>query len=150
MKNGFEYHVSLRVVHPTMDPELICKSLNREARYRWKAGAPRQTPKGTPLEGRYKTTYCTFDIGSGSDGELAHCLELAVESLSQYADFLKQLRSSGGEVMFYVFWHPNGDTGEVFDVSLLSKMAELGIDFGLNVFDDRNVSADPGAVSDIQ
>jgi hypothetical protein len=40
-------------------------------------------------------------------------------------------------MMFYIFWYPNGDTGEVFETALLLKMAELGIDFGLNVYDDR-------------
>jgi hypothetical protein len=39
--------------------------------------------------------------------------------------------------MFYVFWHPNGDTGELFTPELLGKMASLNIAFGLNVYDDR-------------
>lgn len=39
--------------------------------------------------------------------------------------------------MLYAFWHPNGDTGEVFRTDLLRRMADLGIELGINVFDDR-------------
>jgi len=148
MKKPFEFAVSLRVVHPTMDPDLICKSLDWEAEYRWKAGAPRQTPKGTPLEGHYRSSYCSFEILSGDDGELAHCLRAAVERLEKYADFLRQMRADGGKIQFYVFWYPNGDMGETFSVDLLSRMAALGIDLGLNVYDDRHAETDPKPAAD--
>jgi hypothetical protein len=39
--------------------------------------------------------------------------------------------------MFHVFWYPNGDTGEVFGTELLRNMAKMGIEAGINVFDDR-------------
>ena len=39
---------------------------------------------------------------------------------------LRELRATGGTVSFYVFWHPNGDTGETFDDGLLLEMGELG------------------------
>ena len=129
-----------------MDPDLICKALNWETKYRWKAGTPRRTPKGTPLEGTYGDSRCSFEVGSGDDGELARCLRAAIERLEKYADFLKQMRKDGGDIQFYVFWYPNGDTGEVFGVDLLSRMAELGIDLGLNVYDDRHACTDPERV----
>ena len=147
MKTPFDYAVSLRVVHPAMDPDVICEALEWEAKYRWKAGTPRRTPKGTPLEGVYKNSYCSFDVAKGDDGELAACLRTAVGRLEKHAAFLRQVRSEGGEIMFYVFLYPNGDTGETLDVDLLSRMAGMGIELGVNVYDDRHSATEPASDS---
>ena len=96
---------------------------------------------GSPLGGVYKHSYCSFDLASQEDGELAQCLRDAVARLTPKEEFLQELRMSGGSAMFFVFWYPNGDTGEVFEVGLLKKMAELGIDLGLNVYADWQVAS---------
>jgi hypothetical protein len=141
MATPFDYAVSLRVVHPTLDPERICNSLGMAPFRSWKSGTPRQTPTGTPLEGVYTSSYCSFDIADGDDGELARCIRAATERLEEHADFFREIRQTGGSAMFYIFWYPNGDTGEVFDVDLLLKIAQLGIDIGINVYDDRHPTA---------
>lgn len=40
--------------------------------------------------------------------------------------------------MFYVFWYPTGDTGEMFGTELLLDMAEMGVELGINVYEDRS------------
>jgi hypothetical protein len=105
----------------------------------WTAGEARKTPRGAPLEGLHDESYCCFDIGSGDDGELARCLDVGLTSLAPAGEFLREARATGGSLMFYAFWHPNGDTGEVFGTDLLRRMANLGIELGINVFDDRGV-----------
>jgi hypothetical protein len=137
MSSPFEYAVSLRVTHPSLHPAAISNELNMTARYSWMVGEQRKTPKGTPLDGAYRESYCSFDIGGAGDGELAGCLSQAVEKLKNHHEFLRKLRSSGGSAMFYAFWYPNGDTGEVFKTDLLLAMAHLGIGLGINVYEDR-------------
>ena len=45
------------------------------------------------------------------------------------------MRSEGAKVEFYVGWHfYRGNTGEEFDSDLLGRMAELGIDLGLDIY----------------
>jgi hypothetical protein len=137
MGHLFDYHVSFRVTHPVLDPAVISASLGLEPRFSWRAGEPRATPEGSLLGAFRKETYCSYDIGGGDDGELAKCLSTAVDNLERHAEFLREVRASGGMLMFYVCWHPNGDQGETFRPDLMRKMADLGIEFGLNVFDDR-------------
>lgn len=137
MGNPFDYHVSFRLTHPTLDADAIAAQLCMTPKFCWTAGEPRKTPKGTPLDGVREESYCTFDIGSGDDGELARCLSTALLKLTPAAEFLRHVRDAGGSPMFYVFWYPNGDTGEVFGTELLRNMAEMGIELGINVFDDR-------------
>ena len=135
-KQQFDYRVSLRVTHPTLDPGAIANELGLQASHSWAAGEARETPEGTPLSGVRKECYCTFDIASGDDGEVAGRLRAALSQFKPQRDFLRQISSSGGSLMSYVFWYPAGDTGEVFSVALLHEMADLGIELGINVYDD--------------
>jgi hypothetical protein len=52
-------------------------------------------------------------------------------------EFIRNLCTTGGSAAFYVFWYPNGDTGEVFEAPLLLALGEVGIALMLNVYDDR-------------
>jgi hypothetical protein len=97
------------------------------------AGEPRQTPKGTPLEGHYRESTCACDVGKGEDGELATLLRQTMDVMDLRRDVLHDLQAQGATFAFYVTWRPDGDSGETFDADLLHRMGELGIALGLNV-----------------
>ena len=88
------------------------------------------TPKGTPLDGKYRESYCVFHLDDRDDGELANYLAETLKKLESQAAFLTHLRGSGGKISFYVSWTP-GCRGETIDVGLLADMARLGIDLGI-------------------
>lgn len=134
MGNQFEYYVSFRATHPTLDPAEIAGQIGLGAKASWAVGEPRKTPKGTPIGGIREESYCAFDIGSSDDGSLAECLQTAVARLKRAGDFLREIRSTGGSLMFYVSWYTSGDTGEVFETALLRDMADLGIELGINAY----------------
>jgi hypothetical protein len=134
MGKQFEYYVSFRATHPTLDPAEIAAQIGLEAKVNWVAGEPRKTPKGTSLGGTGEESYCAFHIGSSDDGTLSECLKAAVAQLKRAAHFLRDIRATGGSLMFYVSWHTNGNTGEVFETALLKDMADLGIDLGINAY----------------
>lgn len=127
----YSYTISLQVRHPDADPGYIVSGMELPAHRMWKKGEPRTTPKGAPLEGRYRETYCVFDLGKGHDGNLAAHLQTIVETLKPKRAFLTQLRAAGGSTAFFVSWEA-GKRGEVFDVQLLSDIAALGIALGID------------------
>lgn len=137
MPTPFRYHVSLQVRHPTMDAERIGAALGLAQSHGWSVGDLRATPDGTVLGGIRPESYCSFVLGAGENGALARCLDTAVEMLTPRGDALREIAKTGGSTNFFVFWYPNGDTGEVFTAILLRRIADLGIDLGINVFDDR-------------
>jgi hypothetical protein len=92
--------------------------------------------KGQSIGRNSKGKLLHFRHCAGSDGEVADCLADTVERLAEHAEFFRNLKATGGSAMFYVFWYPNGDTGDVFGADLLAQMGRLGIDLGLNVYDD--------------
>jgi len=96
----------------------------------WAVGEDRATPKGTPLPGTYRESYCVFDLGHGDNGELADFLRQTLGKLEHAAEFIADLRRTGGKLNFYVTWSPR-ERGEVFDVELLATVARLGIDLGI-------------------
>lgn len=132
---AFDYRVSLQVFHPSADPNHIIQTLGRAPIRSWAAGDARLTPVGTPLPGAYRETYCVFDLGEGRDGELAQCLRNAVAGLKDATSLLHELRATGGRANLYVQWTV-GERGEVFDTALLSSIAELGIDLGIEPLRD--------------
>lgn len=127
---AFEYRVSLQIRHPSADPNDIVQQIGRTAVRSWAVGEPRQTPAGTALQGVYRETYCAFDIGRGDDGELARILRRAVVDLDGAKSLFRELRETGGSINFFVTWTA-GERGEVFDAALLSSIAQLGIDLGI-------------------
>ena len=133
MSEPFDYAVSLQVRHPTATADHVAALVGLELQRGWTIGEARTTPTGGALAGLRDETYCAFRLGQGSDGELAECLRAAIKLLKTRKAELRQLRSDGGSLLLFASWQANGDTGEVFEQSLLSDIAALGIDLGMNV-----------------
>jgi hypothetical protein len=53
----YSYDVSLRFHHPSIDPAVITAALCLKPRWAWRAGEPRRTPRGDPLEGERRNSY---------------------------------------------------------------------------------------------
>ena len=128
---SFSYRVSLQVRHPNADPQWMVAGIGLPPLRCWAVGQERETPEGAPLPGTYRESYCVFNLGEGDDGELADFLRETLRRLEHAADFIGELRRTGGKVNFFVSWSP-GARGEVFDVELMANMARLGIDLGID------------------
>ncbi|MEW9806507.1 hypothetical protein [Mesorhizobium marinum] len=137
---AFDYQVSLQVYHPDADPADIVDGIAIQASRSCKVGDRRSAPNGADLSGHYHETYCLFRLGGGNDGKLAKCLRDAVKILQPKRQYLDWLRETGGRMNFYVGWTV-GERGEVFDTRLLSEIAQLGIDLGIEPFRVRQRSA---------
>jgi hypothetical protein len=137
MANPFRYSIYFRIRHPSMAVTGLADCLPNAPQWNWQVGEARRTPKGSPLAGVYRDSYCTFDLGGGEDGEVAKHILRALEGLTPKRDFIRNVSTTGGSAAFYVYWYPNGDTGEVFEAPLLSALGESGIALMLNVYDDR-------------
>ncbi len=136
--NPFRYDVSLRIRHPNITPEEICKVLGMTARHQWTAGASRKTPKGTPIKGTYDSTYCSFRLDHPTDMRLADFLSQCNKRFRPYQEFFKKIRSTGGSLDYFVGWYSNASSGELFSANLLSELADLKIDLGLDVYVESN------------
>lgn len=130
----FAFNVSLRIFAGQVHPVEICSKLGMIPSVKHIDGEQRKTPKGTKLDGNYERHYCCFDMVTNDGEHLPDALGRLADGLQQHKLLFERIRSTGGTVMFYVNWHSPGNTGESLDADLLSKIGQLGIDLGLDVY----------------
>jgi hypothetical protein len=139
MGNNYYFRISVRVWHPSIQPELITHALNLPPKRQWLVGSPRATPKGNLLEGIYAESYWCADI-SGEDPVNADetCLEDAlVDGLSRLqaaSAFLKSVREAKGRAEFLVGLYGRWNFGFEFSPDLLAKFSEIGLALSLDIY----------------
>jgi hypothetical protein len=125
------------VFHPSFDPRKITSTLNLVPSRSWRAGEPRSTPKGDPLDGVYQESYWTSGSiikGKWPKVDLTTAIDKLLDRLTSHRKFFHRLRSDGGRVEFFVGWYFRGNGGDVFCYDLLARMADLKIDLSLDVY----------------
>lgn len=96
----YSYIVDLEIRHPALDPDLVSRILGLEPGIAWRAGEPRRTPKGTPLEGVRSEGYWSanpFSYGwrESTDAQVEDTLVELVSFLEPHKDFLLSLGQAG-------------------------------------------------------
>ncbi len=131
------YKISLRITHPSMDPEYISKQLSLKPFRKWKAGSQRTTPSGKRLTGTYKDTYCVFDLDEKIGDDLESTLGTLTRKFYAHKHFLKKVQSTGGNIEYFIGLFVNKNTGLVLDRRLMIQLTELGIDLSFDIYSDQ-------------
>jgi hypothetical protein len=97
----YEFTISLRIRHPTVEPDRITKALGIEPQHTWKAGDPRRDPGGEELEGDYRESYWMgrlMEAPQLSSGRLSveSVLQRTLDQLRRSQEFLDELHTNGG------------------------------------------------------
>ncbi|MBX8490726.1 hypothetical protein K5D56_01880 [Pseudomonas cichorii] len=132
--NSFKFSVSLRFFGLNVDPDIICRELERSPKWKNKIGDPRKGPGGQALGGVYDRNYCSFKLADKQEGELHEFLERTLADLMQYRSTFEWVNKSGDRAELFIGWYSPGNTGTVLDSSLLRKMSELSIDLALDIY----------------
>ena len=128
------FEVSLSVTHPDMDPREISTALDLAPKRATRAGTPRTTPRGDPLEGAYEFSCWTHQFDLEGASELGVVLEGMVERLQRHQQFFHRVVRDGGSVELFCGVFAAGNWDEVLSHSLLGKVAALQIDLRLDVY----------------
>lgn len=134
----YEFTVSLRLRHPTIDPSRITRTLGLEPQHTWKSGDPRRDPAGAALEGVYRESYW---MGRLMDEPQLSSTRLSVESvllqtlthLRRAHDFLEQLHAEGGVAELYVSLYAREDFQLELSAQTLALLGRLGLAVALDV-----------------
>ncbi len=134
---NYDYSISLRVHHPSMDPSDATAEFGLQPIRQWQAGDARSTPTGRPLEGTYSGTYwCTdlcANVESSSEGLEAALLRHS-SRLSPHQAFISHVLASGGKVELYVGVFGPASFGFEFEPSLLEKIAVMGLALSVEIY----------------
>ena len=132
----YEYSISLRFRHPSMDPTEISGALGIEPAHMWKAGALRVTPAGATLGGTYPHSYwCTkiCSLLASSNELLDAALVRLLDEFRVHKELLLRMRREGGGAEFYVGVHGPASFGFEFTPELLADLSRMGITLSLEV-----------------
>lgn len=132
------YKISLRITHPSMDPDDISGQLGLSPFRKWKAGSQRTTPTGKPLTGIYKETYCVFDLEEKSAGDLESTLYTLTKQFRSFEHFLKKVRSTGGSIEYFIGLFVKKNTGLVLESSLMAQLVNMGIDLSFDIYESQH------------
>jgi hypothetical protein len=132
--NEYKFEISFRITHPSIAPDTICNLLSIDADIRRKVGEARYNPKGKPLPGKWKETYCGFDVPRKEGDSIPECIEDMLCKLKRRRSEIEEIHSTGGTLEFYILSAPKELTfGEKFSWKILMELAELKIDLSLEV-----------------
>jgi hypothetical protein len=103
----YEFTISLRIRHPSIEPSRITQTLGIEPQHTWKAGDPRRGPAGGELEGVYRESYWMARLMeepqlSSEQVSVESVLMRTLSQLSRSHYFLEQLHSEGGVAELHV------------------------------------------------
>ena len=133
--NPYSYKLSLRVFHPEMEPAAITKALGMQPHGAYRAGDPRQSHTGVLLGGVYDRSFWRHRFSTPDDIDLPEFLHRIAFSLQPHRTFLRSLRDTGGDLELFVGLFAEGkNIGATISYDLMSILADLGIDVGLDIY----------------
>ena len=134
----YSHILNLRIWHPTLDPDLVSQTLGLQPQTSWRAGDPRQTPKGTSLqgvrtEGYWSTDPFSYGWRDSTDDQIEDALAELVKFLEPHREFLHSI-SQGGMIRIWVSSHSNRNFALELPPSLLAQLASIGATFVHDVY----------------
>ena len=146
----YEFTVSLRIRHPTIDPATITATLGIQPQHVWQAGEPRCDPAGAELGGAYHDSYW---MGRLMEEPQLSSNTISVESvilktlslLRRVQPFLEQLSADGGVAELHVSLYAREDFRLELPADSLTLLSRLRLAVALDVHPHSPLK--PAAVS---
>ena len=110
----YEFTVSLRIRHPTIDPQTISDTLGIQPLHTWRAGRPRCDPAGAEIGGAHHDSYWMARLMENpqlsSDGvSVERVIVTTLSQLRRAQTFLEQLHAEGGLAALLVSLYARAD-----------------------------------------
>ena len=149
--SAYEFTVSLRIRHPTLDPATITAALGIQPQHTWRAGHPRCDSAGAELGGAYHDSYW---MGRLMDEPQLSSESVSVEgmilkkltNLRRAQAFLEQLHAQGGVAELHVSLYAREDFRIELPSDSLTLLARLHLAVALDVHPHLPLEA-PGSRS---
>jgi hypothetical protein len=147
---AYKYGIALSIQHPTKDLSELQEELGTLPGFIkkriWKFGEPRTAPRGQPMPGTFKQSYCYLNFGEkevyAEVEKLPDALKRAVATLKTKKELLKHHQDDGTEFKFFSSWIFEVNSGDTFSAELLRNISDLGISLELDVYPENEYGKD--------
>ncbi|WP_377829079.1 DUF4279 domain-containing protein [Bradyrhizobium lupini] len=130
----YRFFLDLFIVHPTLVPDEITKVLGMEPDVTHCVGAPRTTPKGTPLSGTYANTrwrrsteHVVEDPGFASE------LSRLIDALGPHKASFSEVKANGGTASIIIQFMDGFLADELSSV-MLARLVGLDLSLGIECY----------------
>lgn len=132
------YQLSFRVSHPLLRSDRISAELGLDPIHAWNVGERARNKKNEEFGSVKNDTYCSYAVDYGLDvSGIADEISRFLGDMEGHKDFLQQIVETGGKLCLYLAWFiSNRMSGEIFASALLEKIANLQIDFVIEIYPD--------------
>ncbi|CBL45180.1 Hypothetical protein HDN1F_15970 [gamma proteobacterium HdN1] len=131
-----EFVVSLRIKHPTHTHHSIIKSIGMVPKFSYSVGSPRATPKGRPLEGVYKHSYCSFTLLEKQEGYFVDGIKKMFVFLEPHKEYFRLLTCEGGKAELFVGIFADGTVGFGLGVEEMRVLSGLSLELSVEVYNE--------------
>ena len=129
------FHVELLIKHPTIAPSAITSALGLEPQIVHAVGERRISANGKTLPGSYPDTRWRYSKECiTSDQWFAGELEALVNRLEPHKAFFDSVLATGGTACVIIQFLGDGYFGDNLSPTILAKLGELRLDFGIEVY----------------
>jgi Domain of unknown function (DUF4279) len=134
----YEFTISLRIRHPSIEPLTITKTLGIEPQHTWKSGDARRSPAGETLEGNYRESYWMArlmpepELSSGRSSVESVLLHTLAQLRRSHA-FLEQLGTDGGVAELHVSLFARENFRLDLSAETLAMLGRLGLAVALEI-----------------
>ena len=134
----YEFTISLRIRHPTIDPATISATLGIQPQHTWRAGELRRDPSGAELGGTHHDSYWMGRLMEepqlSSDGVSVEGVILkTLSQLRRAQSFLEQLNAEGGVAELLVSLYARDDFRLELPAESLALLGRMRLAFALDV-----------------
>lgn len=137
-ERGLAYTVRIRICHPSDPLDCLTTATGLTPHVQHKKGEPRVTPNGVPLPGTYSDSRWSYSEVTRDSRRFHVGVRRAMDLLEPAAEVLQQLRTSGGRVEIILHLRGERNVGDYIEIPDLKRLADLGINLGVEVFPHTN------------
>jgi Domain of unknown function (DUF4279) len=134
----YEFTVSLRVRHPTIDPAAITATLGIQPQHTWRVGEPRCDPAGVELGGAHRDSYWMGRLMeepqlSSNSTSVETVILKTLSLLRRVQPFFEQLSADGGVAELHVSLFARDDCRLELPADSLTLLARLSLAVVLDI-----------------
>ena len=126
--------MSLRLRDPKRDTGALLTDFGLETRRSWRAGEPRSTPQGMPLEGSWPDSYATGQFDLPEDRSLEACLDHVLRKIEPVSTRLTEFVHSGGSAELFIGFHVAGNSGATIDSRTMKQLSNYGLALAFDIY----------------
>jgi hypothetical protein len=137
-ENQFKYNIDILLKSKTMDLGPIVSTIGLPPKIRWAAGDIMERP--TNKHDRRQYNYCCFSIDVDYRQSIERNLDIYLDKLHLSKDYIRKLIHDDGSILIVITWYTDQGRGYEFKFPFLGKLADLQIDLGVEVFEDKSAT----------